>query len=155
SRIVANTTGALDGQGIDIAVNDDLNLLNGGQITSLSTSGSGAGGDINVTAGSIRLDGGGMVDENSFPSTEISTATGDVFAGGGPARGVNITLHADTLELVNSAQISSASFGAGDAGRIDINAGSIRMDALLTTVVQLSADTQQGGGNAGDILIHA
>jgi large exoprotein involved in heme utilization and adhesion len=153
SKIQANTTGASAGQGIHVAINDDLNLLNGGQITSRSTTGYGLGGDVNVDAGSIRIDGGGAIDNNGFPSTGISTATGEVFVGGGPAKGGDITINTHSLELVNSAQISSESFGAGDAGSIRIHASSIRMDALLETVVWFSADTQQGGGNAGDIII--
>jgi len=44
SFIQANTIGATDGQGIDIAVVNALNLVNGGQINSLSTMGLGAGG---------------------------------------------------------------------------------------------------------------
>ncbi len=158
STISANTTGGIDGQGIDISVLGDLALSNGGQITSLSTPGLGAGGNINVDAGSLRLDGGGAVDANGYPSTQISTSTGDPIAGaGGPARGGNITLNTGSLEMVNTAQISTASFGHGN-GRCSIDQCffSIRMDALLTTVVQLSANTQEitAVENAGDIVIH-
>jgi filamentous hemagglutinin family protein len=155
--IQANTTGATDGQGVDIAVVNDLSVVNGGQINSLSTAGLGAGGNINLTAASIRLDGGGLMDDNFNPLTQISAATGDPFLGGGPGKGGDIVIHAGSLELVNSAQISSASFGAGNAGRIDINATAVRLDALLVTPTQISANTQaiDGGGNAGDVSIHA
>ncbi|HSU56427.1 MAG TPA: filamentous hemagglutinin N-terminal domain-containing protein, partial [Candidatus Dormibacteraeota bacterium] len=156
SKINSDTTGALAGQGIDVSVVGDLNLVNGGQLTSLSTPGLGAGGDINVSAKNIRLDGGGVIDDTGYPSTQISTSTGDIFAGGGTAKGGDIKIQTEKLELVNSAQISSASFGAGDAGRLEITASSILMDAQFTSVVQLSANTQQieGGGRAGDIVIH-
>jgi filamentous hemagglutinin family protein len=156
SVIQANSTGATDGQGIDIAVPGDLQLSNGGQINSLSTLGLGAGGDITLNAGSIRLDGGGLVDANGYPSTQISTSTGDPFLGGGTARGGNIVIHTGSLEMINSAQITSASFDAGNAGDIDITATSIRLDTLFTSFVQISANTQQidGGGNAGNIIIH-
>lgn len=156
SKIKSNTTGASDGQDIDVAVVDELNLLNGGQITTISTLGFGAGGDININAQSIRLDGGGAVDDQTFfPSTQISTGTGVLFDGGGPARGGDIVINTGSLEMINSAQISSATFGEGNAGRIDITASSITMDALLSTVVQITANSQQnqGGGNAGDIII--
>lgn len=156
SQIVANTTGSGNGQGIDIAVSGNLNLLNGGQITSITTQGLGNGGNINVNAGSITLNGGGAVDDTGFPSTEISTATGDVDLGGGTGRGGDITIQTGSLTMENSAQLTSASFGAGNAGKIQIDASSIKMDAELTTVVQLSADTDanEGGGNAGDIIIN-
>jgi len=153
STIQANTTGATAGQGIDIAVVSDLDLLNGGQINSLSTMGLGNAGNINLTAQSIRLDGGG------FPAmSQISTATGDQFLGGGPAKGGDIVIHTGSLELANNAQISSATFGAGNAGRIDISASSVRVDAMLTTFAQITANSmpfdQQNAGNAGDIAIH-
>ncbi|PYI87270.1 MAG: hypothetical protein DME26_06645, partial [Verrucomicrobia bacterium] len=133
SKIQANTTGSTGGQGIDIAVVNDLDLANGGQINSLSTKGLGAGGNIKVNAGFIRLDGGGQVDDNFTPTTQISAATGDPFLGGGPAKGGDIVVQTGHLELVNSAQISSATFGAGKAGRIEITASSVRLDARLTT----------------------
>ena len=157
SFIQANTTGATDGQGIDIAVVNDLNVVNGGQINSLSTMGLGAGGNISLTAGSIRLDGGGLTDDNFNPTTQISAATGDPFLGGGPGKGGDIVIQAGSLELVNSAQISSATFGAGNAGRIEITATSVRLDALLVTPTQITANSWQsdGGGNAGDVVIRA
>lgn len=157
SQIVANTTGSGNGQGIDVAISGDLDLLNGGQITSISTQGLGNGGNINVNAGSITLNGGGMVDDSGNPSTEISTATGDFVNGGGSGNGGNITIQTGNLTIENSAQISAASYDAGNAGNININASSIHMDAQLTTLAQIIASTQDpfdGGGNAGDIIIN-
>jgi filamentous hemagglutinin family protein len=156
SRIQANTTGSTAGQGIDIAVVGELDLIKGGQINSLSTSGLGAGGNINLSAESIRLDGGGLVDEDFNPTTQISTGSGQVFAGGGPATGGDIVIQAGSLELVNSAQISSATYGEGNAGRIEITASSVRLDAVDTTLAEISANTWKtigAAGNAGDIVI--
>ncbi len=155
SKILANTTGSTAAQGIDIAVVNDLNLINGGQITSLSTRGSAAGGNINLSAQSIRLDGGGLVDQAGNPTTKISTASGDPVLGGGAAKGGDIVIEASRLELVNSAQISSETFGAGNAGRIAITASAVQMDARLTSFAEISANTWKitGGGSAGDIVI--
>jgi large exoprotein involved in heme utilization and adhesion len=156
SRIEANTTGAIDGQGIDIAVSGNVDIANGGQINCLSTQGLGAGGNIDLTAQSIRLYGGGLTDDNFNPLTQISAATGDSIFGGGTGKGGDIVIHTDNLDLFNSAQISSATFGAGDAGRIEITASSVQLDAQLVTPTQITANTQQidGGGKAGDIIIH-
>ncbi len=155
SKIQANSTGATAGQGIDIAVLSDLNVIKGGQINSLSTSGSGAGGNINLNAQSIRLDGGGLVDRFFNPTTQISTASGNPTTGGGTAKGGDIVMQAGSLELVNSAQISSATYGAGNAGRIEITASSVRLDARVTTPTQIVANSQRSIslGNAGDIII--
>jgi filamentous hemagglutinin family protein len=156
SSIRANTTGATDGKGIDVGIQNDLTLVNGGQIISASPTGQGAGGNINISAGSIALNGQGAVDQNFSPSTQITTSTGDSMNGGGPARGGDISIKTGSLDLENSAQISSASFGAGNAGRIDITASSIHIDADLTTITQISANSQPTtgvGGNTGDIII--
>jgi filamentous hemagglutinin family protein len=155
SKIQSNTIGEGDGQGIDIAVVNELELLNGGQINSISTAGLGTGGNISLNAQSLRIDGGGLTDENFFPLTQVSTSTGDPFSGGGTGKGGDILLQVGSLEVANSAQISSTSFGAGNAGRIEIDALSIRLDALFSTIAQISADTwlNEGGGNAGDIII--
>jgi filamentous hemagglutinin family protein len=157
AKVQSNTTGTTAGQGIDIAVVNDLNLINGGQINSLSTIGRGAGGNIKLSAQSLRLDGGGQVDQVQNPTTQISTGSGSPSFGSGTAKGGDIVIHAGSLELANSAQISSATFSAGNAGRIKINASSIRLDAVLTTLrAEISANTRRttsGGGTAGDIII--
>jgi filamentous hemagglutinin family protein len=158
SVIQANTTGTGTGQGIDISALGALNISNGGQINSLTPAGLGEGGNISITAQSVTLDGGGAYDPVTFnPTTQISTSTGDSvsFTGGGPAKAGDIIINATSLELVNSAQISSASFGAGNAGNILVKATSVLLDAMLTTVTQISANAQQssGGGNAGNITI--
>jgi filamentous hemagglutinin family protein len=155
SKIASNTTGTTAGQGIDIAVVNDLDLINGGQITSLSTTGNGIGGNINLSAESIRMDGGGRVDQIGNPATQISTASGDPFLGGGTAKGGDIVIQTGSLELVNSAQISSAAGGAGNAGRIEITAESVRLEASPTAITQITGNTWFGGGTAGDIVIHA
>lgn len=155
STIQANTTGTAAGQGIDVAVVNELELVQGGQINSLSTLGRGAGGNINLSAGSIRLDGGGLVDQSLNPTTRISTTSGSPSATTGTARGGDVVIRADSFELVNSAQITSATFGAGNAGRIEITASSVRLDARTTSMAEISVNTWKtsGGGNAGDIVI--
>ena len=154
SSIQANTTGAADGKGIDVAVSGKLALINGGQIESLSDAGLGASGDINISAQSILLNGNGAIDQSTFlPSTQISTATGDINNGGGPGRGGNIAIKTGSLSLTDSAQINASSFGAGNAGNIDITANSVRVDALITTFTWIIAQSLLGG-NSGDISIH-
>jgi filamentous hemagglutinin family protein len=154
SRIEANSLGAGIGRGIDIALAQDLDLRVG-QINSLSPAGLGASGNIVIEGEDIRLNGDGLFDDFFNPATQISTTTGDLFAGGGPAQGGDIIIRAGTLDLVNSAQIASATYGAGNAGSIDIHASNVRLDALQFTMAQISANTQQidGAGSAGDIRI--
>lgn len=157
ARVEANSTGTQSGRGIDIAIAQEMKLGVGGQINSLSPTGQGASGDIAVEADALRMDGEGVTDDFFNPTTQISAATGQIFRGGGTARGGNIRVKARELELVNSAQISSASLGSGDAGRIEIEAGSVKLDARINSIAQITANTQQinRAGKAGDILLHA
>jgi large exoprotein involved in heme utilization and adhesion len=116
----------------------------------------GNGGNIKITSAAIDMNGGGLVDDFFNPATGISAATGDPFTGGGPAKGGDVSIHTGRLEMVNSAQISSASYGNGDAGRMEIEAESIRLDAQLSTVTQLTANSQffdVSAGKGGDIVI--
>jgi filamentous hemagglutinin family protein len=156
SRIEANSFGVSDGIGIDVALAGELSLQNVSQINSLSPAGLGRSGNIAISADSIRMNGNGLMDENFNPGAQISTATGDLFFGGDVAPGGDISIQARSIEMVNSAQITAATFGFGDAGRIDIDAGTIRMDAQLVSPTQISANAQQlfgVGGKAGEIHI--
>ena len=165
SVIQANTTGSGSGQGIDIAVVNDVNLTSGGQINSISTAGLGAGGDITLNAASILVNGMGIIDSSFNPTTQISTGTGtqaqnpdgSTTYSGGAAAGGNISINTGSLEVENSAQISSASYGSGNAGQIKIQASSVLLDAMNFYIAQITANTYNasGGGNAGNITINA
>jgi filamentous hemagglutinin family protein len=155
SKIEANSLGTGEGKGIDIAVTGDITLLTGGQINSLSPAGLGNGGNIKITSAAIDMDGGGLTDDFFNPTTGISAATGEPFIGGGTAKGGDVSIRTGRLEMVNAAQISSASYGNGDAGRIEIDAESVRLDAQFL-IAQITANSQppdQAGGKGGDIVI--
>jgi len=85
---------------------DQLNLINGGQI-SASTSGQGEPGNINIQADSISLNNGGRID------TATQSETGD---------GANINLQvADNITLKNNSFISARAFGNADGGNLTID----------------------------------
>jgi large exoprotein involved in heme utilization and adhesion len=93
STILAATVGAVDGTrtAVDIQVSQDLMLANSSNITTF-TSGSGRGGDVQLTAGTLTME--------SF--TSIVTATVD---GGGV--GGNVVLNVGTVSLTDAASIQS------------------------------------------------
>jgi filamentous hemagglutinin family protein len=99
-------------------------------------SGSGAGGNISITAGSFSLNNGGKLS---------ATTSGNAAS----AIGGTITVNANQFQINNGAVITAASSGAGNAGNITIRA---------------SGDFQSSGGSisttaakaqGGDILITA
>lgn len=104
---------------VSIEVKGDMEIVNGGQI-STSTYGAGDAGQLNIQAGTLRIDGLGKIDYTGIMSEVSSIADG---------RGGAVTIAvSDLLEIVNSGRISTGTYGTGDAGQIRISAGNLRID---------------------------
>jgi filamentous hemagglutinin family protein len=150
TSVKADTLGAQNGRGINVELTEGLELRNGAQITT-STFGTGKGGDIAITAPSILLEG------DSFENTpRIASETFSSDAGG---TGGSIIFHADSMTLNGAAEISTSTFGAANAGKIDITASSLRLigsDFALTQIMANANPLEPGDtGTGGDIVIHA
>ncbi|MBC3918774.1 filamentous hemagglutinin N-terminal domain-containing protein [Undibacterium sp. CY18W] len=161
-RIDADTA-VLDGQGqvtgiysqandfggnagnLDIHVKGKLAVLNGGLISS-SSNARGNAGTVVVSAGEIMLDGS----EANGPDTGIvSTAnTGSSNSGSGNAGKVDVSA-SGKLTILSSAQISSATYTAGQGGDVKVSAGELLIngDGLSTGINSISG----GKGNAGNV----
>jgi filamentous hemagglutinin family protein len=127
------------GKGGDLVINTPLlEILNGARILA-GTQGAGAGGNINVTATDIVLDGG---DATLFTGIEAQTS------GSGNAGG--ITINAGSLRLANGAQINVDTSSPGAGGDIDITAHSVAIESAS----MLSA-TSDGQGQGGKITVAA
>jgi filamentous hemagglutinin family protein len=133
SGLFAQTTTTADAGNLTIQPRGDeqsvqVNLQGGAQI-SASTSGSGRGGDLTITAPeSITLTGNGSV---------VAAGTGSSGAGG------NLNLITGTLTIQNRAEVTVSSTGTGLAGSLFIDADRI----LLNNQGSIRADTSGGGGN--------
>ncbi|MBD1810030.1 filamentous hemagglutinin N-terminal domain-containing protein [Microcoleus sp. FACHB-SPT15] len=105
-----------------------VNLQDGAQI-SASTSSSGNGGQLTLTAPeSITLTGNGSI---------IAAETG------GSGTGGNLNLQTGTLNIQNQAQVTVSSSGAGSAGSLFVDANQIYLD----NGGKIRADTSGGGGD--------
>ena len=131
------------GRGGDIAVDADrLTLADGGQITA-STYGPGAGGNLQIAAGRVRIEDRGGADFAGLSAQTLSPGAG------GP--GGFIQLRADTLEMRGAgAEISTQSLGGGAAGRIQIAADTVALRDGSTI-----ESTSAGAGRAGSIGLTA
>jgi filamentous hemagglutinin family protein len=133
SRLFAGTTSAGDAGNLTMQPRGNeqsvrVNLQGGAQI-SASTSSSGNGGELKITApDSITLTGDGSV---------IAAGTGGSGVGG------NLTLTTDTLNIQNQAQVTVSSEGTGSAGSLFVDANQIYLD----NQGRIRADTSGGGGN--------
>jgi filamentous hemagglutinin family protein len=137
-------TGVGTAGGINITTSN-LSLTNGGQLLA-TTRGQGDAGNVTVNANSIFLDG---QDNNGFPSA-IFSRVGDPNQSVIPVGNAGgIELNTNSLSLTNGAELSSSTFGQGNAGTININAAEISFDRALIAV------DSQGEGQSGSLFIQA
>jgi filamentous hemagglutinin family protein len=139
SVIGAETTGSGDGLGVSILARE-LIEIDGSSISSLASD-MGAGGIIELTAPTVRLDGG---DSGAALSTDTL---------GGTGRAGDIVIAANNLEITDNTQVSVASNGPGDGGNIQIVVSSLQLDGN-GSFAGISANTF-AGGKAGTVSITA
>ncbi len=141
-----------DGGDILISTTDGVQVVNGGQFIT-SSSGTSKGGDIILDSPSILVDGM----DGSLP-TRIAAET---FSSEPAAVGGNIVMKSGSLELRRGAEVSVSSFGAGDAGYVEITTSSLLVEGSdapqFPTQVSANASPTIGalGGDGGRIRIHA
>lgn len=143
--IAANSNPTATGNGgrIDVVVHDSLSILDGGEIGAVANN-TGAGGDITINAGDILLDGMGF---NGFTGVSAGAkASGD--AG-------SVGVVADSLRVLNASSFSLSSTGSGDAGDLDVDAGSIFVDAQGSPIFTGFITQTQESGAAGNLVFRA
>jgi len=127
----------------NIVINaDTLQLVADGAIEN-QTLGPSIGGNINISASFIKMDGKGQI---AF--TGISVQALNV---NGPATGPagDIVIHTGTISLQNGAQVLASSQTTGDAGEINIQAKDLTLDTGASI-----ASSASSSGNAGGIALN-
>ncbi len=130
------------GDGGEITITTgNLNLTNGGQV-STSIFGQGNGGSINITASdNITIDG---VDSQGVPSGVFSRV--ETVGNGG-----EIVITTDNLNLSTGGEVSTSTFGQGNAGLINITASdTITIDGVSSIN---SGVAPEAIGDSGSITI--
>ena len=138
--------------GIDIALTDGLEVLNGGQITTSAT-GTSKGGNIAINSPSVVVDG----QDNSTTPTRVAaeTSSDNPLATGG-----DIVVHATSVQVLRGAEVSVSTFGAANAGQVDITTSTLLVDAGPNqSPTQIAANAAGLAGTAsgagGAIIVHA
>jgi filamentous hemagglutinin family protein len=126
---------------------DGLLVIANSAVIDSDTYSSGHGGDVNVTAREIRIDGG----TGEF-FTGISS---DAVEGSGSAG--NVHVHAGKLTIVNTGLITSDTYSSGNAGNVTVSADEIRIDGSgrEADYTGISSDALDGTGSAGTVDVHA
>ena len=134
------------GKGGNIEINaGSLHLKEGGQIY-VKTYGSGDSGDLSVAAKSINLS---STDNFSRPASLGATTASSSSGQGGDLR-----LTTDSLEVRDGAQIDITTFGAGDAGNLEITADTMLLSGIngYNAPAAIFARARGNrGGNAGQV----
>jgi filamentous hemagglutinin family protein len=131
---------------IVVAVSDLASIVNGGSVSS-STSTSGNAGSVSVSAGNLTIDGQGlMAVGNGIFSSAVPGSTGQ-------AGSIRVTAR-DQLLLVNAGEISSNTFGPGNAGSVVVSAGRLTLDGQGSSFATgIGSDSSFSSGNAGSVQV--
>jgi filamentous hemagglutinin family protein len=113
---------------VRLTLGGSLEIVAGGRI-SVSTSGPGAGGNVNIAAPAVSISGIG---------SGISAATLSGLNGG---RGGNIVINANSLDGSGGGEISASTAGTGAGGSIDITAQTLRLNNFTIRADTTSPDT--------------
>ncbi len=122
-----------------------LSIARGGQISSSAVL-VGDAAPVNVSAGSIAIDGHGEIGTGIFSESR------------GPAGNASdvLVVTGGALSLVNAGQISSSSIFTGNAGTVTVAAASVDIDGQgnsgFGTISGIFSETQ-GEGNAGQVSV--
>ena len=121
---------------------DSLRLFNGGQITS-STNGNGAAGSINLQVKNITVEGISQPLSNGqiLPSTIAATSSTKSDAG-------SVNIVSDRIDVLNRGELSVSNTGGGNAGNLSVSASRVQLDYGGSLRSQVSA------GNQGNISLN-
>ncbi|NEP54649.1 MAG: S-layer family protein, partial [Moorea sp. SIO3C2] len=125
---------------------DRLRVTNGGFISS-QTDGSGEAGNIQIFANSIEVSGRRILrsatEEFGVTPSQIAASSSTGFTAG------SVLLDTDSLQVSNNGEITVSNRGTGDAGNLDVAAGTV----FLTDGGRLRAEVS--GGNQGNIRLNS
>src|SRR5439155_22976 len=161
--IFANSVNSSGHAGTVIVQAGDLTMIQGGQIGSGTFFGTGHGGNVNIIANSLIIDGTGGPEAPATAIFADSVSEAGYYGHGSNSSGPagNVMVKAGSLTLTNGGEISSSTSGSGDGGNVNVIA-----DSLLITGAGLFSSSGifatagafgavLSSGKAGNVIVQA
>ncbi|MBD2509461.1 S-layer family protein [Nostoc muscorum FACHB-395] len=150
SEIFNQVRSEANGQGGDVSINASTLLVRDGARVNTGTFGTDKGGNLRVDASDVQLIGTSA--DGQFPSGLFTSAQPNSTGDAG-----DLTVKTNTLLVRDGAQVFAGTFGAGNGGKLSVDASDVQL-------IGRSADGQFGSGlftragrnstgNAGDITL--
>ncbi|MCP4699917.1 MAG: CHAT domain-containing protein, partial [Gammaproteobacteria bacterium] len=176
SYVFADTRGEKNGQGIEIEVEDELELHTGAIVSAEGVTGSGDAGNITVQAGSVILNQAAIFSTSKTPgkpgnihvtardkvelsgyffksSGGLSTTTNNTVSGD---NGGDIVVETPLLIVADGAEIRADTRGSSNAGDITVRVDRLRVESGGQLRVNAdSSNSRDNKGNAGILNITA
>jgi filamentous hemagglutinin family protein len=136
----AGDTGGTAGN-LEVRVADALTLLDGGVISTVTTT-SGNAGALTIQAGSLTIDG--AADSGNFTGIVAGSD-----AGGGAAGDLTVVVPG-AINITAAGAIEASTFSSGSAGKLTVEAGSMTIDGSRApnALTGISDESDRGGGTA-------
>ena len=152
STITSNTFGDTNGGPIDVSMSQGIHIANGSSVGTTASAdfgfGQGRGGNIQLVAPQVEIQGFDPSSQTGSPSFIVTTTFGT-----GPAG--NVSVQAGTLTVTGSSTLGSSSAGDGRGGDVSILASqSVAVSGQDTNLGPSTIVTaSQAGGDAGSLTL--
>jgi filamentous hemagglutinin family protein len=149
------------GNGGSIKIAAQLLSVSNGAILTTSTAGKGDAGSVTINADTILFDGIGSIPNPDLYNKKRSSGAYSAVIESGIGNAGNITIMAREFRLTNGAIVITSTLGRGNAGTVNIKAGTVSFDGQGSDLYSSGAYSSVGDptvtsravGNGGGIII--
>jgi large exoprotein involved in heme utilization and adhesion len=165
--IFANSVDASGNAGNIMVQAGNLTMIRGAEIGSSTFYGLGHGGNVNIIADSLLIDGTGGQNAplTGIFAASISEAYDYGVGSNSSANAGNVMVRAGNLTITGGGAIEASTFGTGDGGSVNVTADSLLIEGgievagrfVSSGILATAGDLSFGGatGNAGDVTVQA
>ncbi|TBR57764.1 hypothetical protein B4U84_17495 [Westiellopsis prolifica IICB1] len=145
SGLFAQANPGSTGDAGDLTINTQNLFVRDGAQVSAGTLGAGKGGNLTVTAETVELIGSRA--NGQFPSGLFTRSNS-----GSKANAGDLTINTQNLFVRDGAQVSASTFGAGNGGNLTVTADTVEL--IGSTSGLFAQANRGSTGNAGDLTIN-